>query len=237
MKFNVFKTILFTIVILLSVIISVLIINNKSISTNGFGINNDLTLIIDAGHGGEDGGAVATDGTLEKDYNLDISLRLIDLLKIYGYNVISTRTHDAMTCDKGLRTQREKKISDIRNRLKLINSVQNPVFVSIHQNKFSDTTQKGSQVFYSKNNQLSKSLANEIQKSLVLNLQKENKRKIKQSGTEIYLLYHSSVPSVLVECGFLSNSDDLSKLKDIKYRNELSIAIADGIINFLNYTG
>lgn len=225
------------IVILLSVIISVLIINNKSISTNGFEVNNDLTLIIDAGHGGEDGGAVAPDGSLEKDYNLDIALRLINLLKIYGYNVVPTRTHDAMTCDDGLKTQREKKISDIRNRLKLLNSFPNPVYISIHQNKFADSTQKGSQVFYSKNNQLSKSLANEIQKSIVLNLQNENQRKIKQSGTEIYLLYHSTVPSVLVECGFLSNSDDLSKLKNIEYRNELSIAIADGIINFLNNSG
>lgn len=234
MRFSAFKTVIFTIVILLSVIISVLIIYNKSVKTNSFGINYDLTLIIDAGHGGEDGGAVAPDGTLEKDYNLDISLRLINLLKIYGYNVIPTRTHDVMTCDDNLNTQREKKISDIRNRLKLLNSVQNPVFISIHQNKFSDSTQKGSQVFYSKNNQLSESLAEEIQKSIVLNIQKENKRKIKQSGTEIYLLYHSRVPSVLVECGFLSNSDDLSKLKNIEYRNELSIAIADGIINFLN---
>lgn len=225
------------IVILLSVIISVLIINNKSISANGFEVNNDLTLIIDAGHGGEDGGAVAPDGSLEKDYNLDIALRLINLLKIYGYNVVPTRTHDAMTCDDGLKTQREKKISDIRNRLKLLNSFSNPVYISIHQNKFADSTQKGSQVFYSKNNQLSKSLANEIQKSIVLNLQNENQRKIKQSGTEIYLLYHSTVPSVLVECGFLSNSDDLSKLKNIEYRNELSIAIADGIINFLNNSG
>ena len=229
---------LIVVITVISVLFAVfLLIKHNPIVTNSTNINNDFNIIIDAGHGGEDGGAVAPDGSLEKDYNLDIALRLKQVLTFYGYNVITTRTTDTMTCNDGLKTQREKKISDIRNRLKLINSIDNPVFVSIHQNKFSDPSQHGSQVFYSKNNSHSKTLADEIQNSIISTIQIDNRRKTKPSGTEIYLLYHSHVPSVLVECGFLSNNDDLLKLKEDKYRNELAIVIADGIINFLNKTG
>lgn len=229
---------LIVVITVISVLFAVfLLIKHNPIVTNSTNINNDFNIIIDAGHGGEDSGAVAPDGSLEKDYNLDIALRLKEVLTFYGYNVITTRTTDTMTCNDGLKTQREKKISDIRNRLKLINSIDNPVFVSIHQNKFSDPSQYGSQVFYSKNNSHSKTLADEIQNSIISTIQIDNRRKTKPSGTEIYLLYHSHVPSVLVECGFLSNNDDLLKLKEDKYRNELAIVIADGIINFLNKTG
>ena len=190
------------------------------------------TIIVDAGHGGEDGGAVALDGTCEKDINLDIALSLDKILRFYGYNVIMTRTIDTMTCDNGFKTQREKKISDIRNRFKIIDENPDAIFVSVHQNKFSDYTQSGAQVFYSANNLKSKNLADAIQNSFKANLQNNNKRLTKKSGTDIYLLYHSKIPSVLVECGFLSNSNDLNLLKSEKYRQMTAFIIADGILKY-----
>ncbi|MEE1065477.1 MAG: N-acetylmuramoyl-L-alanine amidase [Acutalibacteraceae bacterium] len=191
-------------------------------------------IIIDAGHGGEDGGAIALDKSYEKDYNLDIALKLEKILKLYGFTVVMTRTTDTMTCDDGLKTQRAKKVSDIRNRMKIIEqNSNNAIFISVHQNKFSDERQNGTQVFYSHNNAKSKILADAIQNSVVSNIQKDNKRVTKKSGTEIYLLYHSQIPSVLVECGFLSNIEDLTLLKNEEYRFKLAMLIADGTINYV----
>ena len=193
---------------------------------------NSPIIIVDAGHGGEDGGTVAHDNTLEKDLNLDIALKLQQILKLYGFNVIMTRTEDIMTCDDNLKTQRAKKVSDIRNRFKIIEQYPDATFVSIHQNHFSDKAQHGVQVFYSANNNKSQILADSIQKSFVNTIQTNNKRLTKKSGTNIFLLYHSSIPSVLVECGFLSNETDLNNLKDNGYRTKTALLIADGIINY-----
>lgn len=206
---------------------------DKNIQTTSVIPDTRYTVIIDAGHGGEDGGAVAYDGSLEKNFNLDIALRLQKILELYGFNVIMTRTEDKMTCDDNLKTQRQKKISDIRNRLEIIEKFNNAIFVSIHQNKFSDSRQEGTQVFYSPVNLNSKKLADCIQNTVVANLQKNNKRKTKKSGTEIFLLYHSTIPAVMVECGFLSNSNDLLLLKTNDYKNQIAALVADGIINYV----
>lgn len=192
------------------------------------------SIIIDAGHGGIDGGAVALDNSAEKDYNLDIALRLEQILKINGFSVIMTRTDDSMTCDDGLDSIRAKKISDIHNRFSIIDNNPNAIFVSIHQNKFPDPAQHGTQVFYSGNNEKSKILADSIQQTVVDEIQKDNFRQTKKSGTEIYLLYHSKIPSVLVECGFVSNQDDLTKLKTDEYKIQLAMLIAEGIIQYKN---
>lgn len=199
--------------------------------------NNQLenrTVIVDAGHGGFDGGAVAADGTNEKEINLQIADKLNSILKIYGFNVIMTRTDDDSVHDENAQTIRQKKVSDIHNREKII--IENPdaIFVSIHQNKYPDSSVSGTQVFYSKNNPLSYVLAQKIQDSVVRNLQNDNYRKTKQSGTEIYLLYHSEIPSVMVECGFVSNYGDLEKLKNSEYQKQIAESIADGILNYFN---
>lgn len=190
------------------------------------------TIIVDAGHGGMDGGSIGADGTIEKEINLSIALKLESALKIYGYNVIMTRKDDRSIHDSSANTIRQQKVSDIHNREKII--LQNPeaLFVSIHQNHYSDGSVNGTQVFYSKNNELSKELAEYIQKSIVQKIDSNNKRQIKKSGTEIYLLYHSKIPSVMVECGFISNYNDLKKLKDESYQTKLALAVADGIINY-----
>lgn len=190
------------------------------------------TVIVDAGHGGEDGGAVGIDGTNEKDINLDIALKLEKILSFYGFNVIMTRTQDVMTCDEGLSTLRERKVSDIHNRFALIEANPDAIFVSVHQNKFDDPNQNGTQVFYSGNNEKSKLLAENIQATVVSALQPSNKRVVKRSGSGIYLLYHAQAPAVLVECGFISNLDEVKRLNDDSYRMKTAILIADGILKY-----
>lgn len=191
------------------------------------------TVIIDAGHGGDDGGAIGIDGTVEKDINLDIALKLEKLLKFYGFDVIMTRTEDIMTCDDGLDSLRKRKVSDIHNRFDVLEKNPDAVFISIHQNKFEDNSQHGTQVFYSGNNDESKLLAESIQNSIVSVLQPDNSRVVKKSGSGIYLLYHAKLPAVLVECGFISNPAEVKKLNDEKYRMKVAILIADGLIKYL----
>lgn len=191
------------------------------------------TVIVDAGHGGDDGGAIGIDGTVEKDINLDIALKLEKILKFYGFNVIMTRTQDVMTCDDGLDSLRKRKISDIHNRFELMRKNPDAIFISVHQNKFEDSSQHGTQVFYSGNDERSKELAEAIQTSVTLTLQRKNDRVVKKSGSGIYLLYHAKIPAVLVECGFISNSDEVKKLKDESYRMKLAILIADGLLKYL----
>lgn len=191
------------------------------------------TIIVDAGHGGDDGGAIGIDGTVEKDINLDIALKLEKILKFYGFNVIMTRTEDVMTCDDGLDSLRKRKVSDIHNRFDLMRKNPDAVFISVHQNKFEDTSQHGTQVFYSGNNEKSKVLAEAIQTSITSAVQPENSRVVKKSGSGIYLLYHAEIPAVLVECGFISNPDEVKKLKDESYRMKLAILIADGLLKYL----
>lgn len=192
------------------------------------------TVIVDAGHGGDDGGAIGIDGTVEKEINLDIALKLEKILKFYGFNVIMTRTQDVMTCDDGLDSLRKRKISDIHNRFELMRKNPDAIFISVHQNKFEDSSQHGTQVFYSGNDERSKELAEAIQTTVTLTLQRKNDRVVKKSGSGIYLLYHAKIPAVLVECGFISNSDEVKKLKDESYRMKLAILIADGLLKYLS---
>lgn len=194
------------------------------------------TVIIDAGHGTPDGGTSAPDGTLEKDLNLQIALKTNEILKFMGINTVLTRTDDNSIHDASADTIREKKISDIKNRLNIMNNTENSIFVSIHQNHFSQSKYNGTQVFYSKNNPNSVNLAESIRKSVINDLQPYNSREIKQSGSDIYLLYHAQIPAVMVECGFLSNPEETLQLKNEEYQRKLAFMIALGIIDFINNT-
>ncbi|MDD6806847.1 MAG: N-acetylmuramoyl-L-alanine amidase CwlD [Oscillospiraceae bacterium] len=193
-----------------------------------------LTVIIDAGHGGEDGGAVGVDGTLEKNLNLDVALKVANLLKQNGVNVVLTRTSDISLHSDEAKTVREKKVSDIHNRFSMIENTKSCIFVSIHMNKFADSSCKGAQTFYSPNNEESIILASFIQNRIKNEIQKENDRKIKKSGSSIFLLYNATVPAVLVECGFISNNEELKLLKTEEYRDKMSVSIYNGIMDYLN---
>lgn len=196
----------------------------------------NTTVIIDAGHGGPDGGTSADDGTLEKNINLQIALKLENILKSMGINTVMTRTEDISIHDESANTIRKKKISDLKNRLSIINNTDDSVFVSVHQNHFSESIYYGTQIFYSKNNPESSVLANSIRQSVISVLQKDNTREIKQSGTDIFLLHHAETPAVMVECGFLSNAEETAKLKDENYQRKLAFMIAIGICDYLKTT-
>ena len=190
------------------------------------------TIILDAGHGGEDGGAIGVGGIIEKDLNLAVTLKTEKFLKFMGYDVILTRKTDTMTCDEGLKTQREKKVSDIKNRLSIIEKTPCLCFISIHQNIFGGDA-KGAQVFYGSNNEESKFFAESIQNGIVSLLQPENNRIAKSAGKEIYILYHTTKPAVLVECGFISNNSEAASLKDDAYQNKMAFAVAISSVKHL----
>lgn len=198
--------------------------------------NKTITVIIDPGHGGMDGGTQSADGVLEKDINLDIALKLRDILESMEIKTIMTRETDISIHSSGVEGIRNQKISDIKNRLSIIESTENAVFVSIHQNYFTQAKYSGAQVFYSKNNPKSSTLAQCVRNSIISNLQKENTRETKASGSEIFLLNNTSAPAVMVECGFLSNKDEADLLNNEKYRSKMAFFIAMGIADFLNTT-
>lgn len=190
-------------------------------------------IIIDSGHGGEDGGAVSDDGILEKDINLEISRKLSDTMKILGFDVKETRKEDT-SLDTESSTIRERKVADMKKRLEIFNENTNNVVISIHQNKFTESKYSGTQIFYSPNNADSALLAENIKNSVVAILQPENTRECKKADKNIYLLKNATVPAVIVECGFISNHAELQKLIDKNYQKELSYSITIGYINYKN---
>ncbi len=194
---------------------------------------SEFVVIIDPGHGGEDSGAVAN-SILEKDINLDISLRVRDMLRASGITVKMTRDSDLSIYDTSAGTIREKKVSDLKNRVEIANSSKNNILVSIHQNKFEDSKYSGAQMFYSTNNEKSKILAESIRQSVTGLIQQDNKRELKKGDSSIYLLNNSTVPSVIVECGFLSNAEEAKKLSDEEYKNKMAFAIYCGILEYKN---
>ena len=188
-------------------------------------------IIVDAGHGGEDSGAVGVDGTYEKDINLQIALKVNEILSIFGYQTYLIRNIDKSIHTTG-NTIRERKISDIHNRADTMNLYDNCIYLSIHQNKYNDSGIWGAQTFYSTNFDESREIAQFIQSAISTELQRDNKRQIKKSGTDIYVLYNAAKPAVMVECGFVSNPNELSKLKDNTYQNSMALSISIGIINY-----
>lgn len=191
------------------------------------------TIVIDPGHGGEDGGATGKLSTSEKDINLAIALKLESLMKISGFNVVMTRTTDISISDD-LDTIRERKISDIHNRLKMIEAQGDCIFISIHQNHFSESRYSGAQMFYSTKNSSSKELAENIKSRVVELLQPENTRETKPATSSIYLLWNTKVPAVLVECGFLSNESEAAKLSDKVYQQQMAFAIYSGFLDYFH---
>lgn len=187
-------------------------------------------VVIDAGHGGFDGGAVAADGTLEKDINLQIALKLDTMCKTLGFRTLMVRDTDCSTMDEG--TTSHKKRSDLNNRLKIMKEKKNCIFVSIHQNEYSTAQPHGTQVFYAPKVSGSDMLAEAVQAAVKQYVQPENKRVIKAGTSSAFLLYHAVRPAVIVECGFLSNPQDLENLKNQEYQQRLAFAIAAGILNY-----
>ena len=189
------------------------------------------TIVLDAGHGGEDGGAVSPDGVVESDLNLAITRRLRDVLLFLGRDTVLTRTGgDAIYSPEAV-TLREKKVSDLKNRVDLINSQPEAVLISIHQNSMPDhPSVHGAQVFY--NGAASgPRLGETVQAALNGAVNAGHEKKAAQVPSSVYLMKEITAPGVLVECGFLSNAAETEQLKDPAYQTKLAAAIAAGVLN------
>ncbi len=180
-------------------------------------------IVIDAGHGGEDGGATSCTGRLESGYNLDIALRLNDLLHLLGYDTRMIRTADTAIYTKG-ETIAQKKVSDLKERVRIVEETQGSLLLSIHQNTFPDGRYSGAQVFYA-DTPGSRDLAEQLQTNLVTTVNPGSNRKCKKSDG-VYLMEHISRPGVLIECGFLSNAEEEAKLRSATYQKRLCCVIA-----------
>lgn len=181
------------------------------------------TVIVDAGHGGMDGGAESITGTVEKQLNLSLAQTYATLLRVCGYNVIETRTTDTML-DTGS-TVGSRKTRDLAARLSFARKNPDALFVSIHMNKFPLAKYSGLQVYYGENNQKSKQLADTVQSMTRLYLQPKNTRESKCSTSAIYLLHRMENVGILVECGFLSNPEEAAMLDDPVYRQTLAVLL------------
>ena len=182
-------------------------------------------LVIDPGHGGVDVGTVAADGTAEKEINLAIARDLYAFAVISGIPASMTRTGDYLVYKAG----DDKKRSDLYNRFDYINSVDNAVLVSIHQNHFADTSQWGMQIWYTVNDPLSKALAANILAYDKQHLQPGNRRENKPSDDSYYLLYKAKNPSFMIECGFMSNTEENKKLQNPEYQKDMAYSILFGV--------
>lgn len=188
------------------------------------------TFVIDAGHGGEDGGAVAADGTLEKDLNLAVAQRLEVLLRFLGEDTVMTRTRDVSIHSSGAETLRQKKVSDLKNRVALVSGTPDAILVSIHQNSLPSAPRvHGAQVFYG-TVEPSAALARSVQAALNAAVNTDGAKQEKQIEPTIYLMKNVPCPAILVECGFLSNAEETALLRQGEYQLRLAAAIAAGLL-------
>ncbi|MGN0622738.1 MAG: N-acetylmuramoyl-L-alanine amidase [Oscillospiraceae bacterium] len=189
-------------------------------------------VVIDAGHGGMDGGCVSVDGVSEKGINLNIALSLRDILTVMGYQPVCTRESDISIHSDGVEGLAKQKKSDMENRLALFNKYDGAIAVSIHQNQFTDGKYNGAQMFYSEKSAESEKLAGIMKEQFVSYLQPENTRETKPVGDELYLLHNAKCPAVMVECGFLSNREESLKLQDENYQKQIAFTVFTGISRF-----
>lgn len=190
------------------------------------------TVVIDAGHGGEDGGAVSLTGALESHINLAVAKRVDGVLGLYGVPARMLREGDISLHDKSAQTLRQKKYSDLHNRADMVNRQENAVLLSIHQNSYPDGRYSGAQAFYAPTDG-SRELAQTIQETLRQTLDTSNNRLEKQIPDTIYLMNHISCPGVLVECGFLTNPQEERLLRDNAYQTKLAAALAGGYLQWI----
>ena len=202
---------------------------STGVHTPSDAIPSSFTVVLDAGHGGEDGGACSADGIVEKDLNLALTLQLGEMLQANGIRVVYTRKEDTLLYDKNADYQGRKKVLDMAERLRIAQEAGECIFVSIHMNTHPLTSCKGLQVWYSENNTESIELAQRIQAN-VKTLQPQNTRLVKPSNGTIYLLRQLECPAVLVECGFLSNPEEARQLNDEAYRAQLALVLFASIV-------
>ena len=203
---------------------------NKYISTVSLPISGKV-IVVDAGHGVPDEGAESSNGTTEAETNLKIALKLQNLLEQSGSTVILTRSDENAIYDLDSKTLKQKKISDIHNRVKIGNESHADIFVSIHLNKIPQPQYDGWQTFYKEGDEEGAKLAKQIQENLGKTIDKENNR-VAKTIDNIYIIKHVEIPTTIVECGFLSNPEEEKKLLNDEYQNKLAWGIYNGIIKY-----
>lgn len=201
----------------------------KTACVNDFSKEKRINLVIDAGHGGIDAGTIGVDGTKEKIINLSIAQKLYDFAMVSGVSSFLIRDGDFLVYGEN----DDKSRSDLYNRLDYVNSINNSLLISIHQNHFEDEGEWGMQIWYSPNDSKSSILADKILNISKQNLQPDNKRLNKPSDNSYYILHKAKVPSVMVECGFMSNTEENTKLQNEKYQKELAYSIMLGLDEYI----
>ena len=196
-------------------------------------IEGRTTIVIDPGHGGVDGGATSCTGILESRFNLEIALRLNDLLRFLGHDTVMIRTADISVYTKG-ETIAAKKASDLKERVRIVNEQDNALLLSIHQNNFPDSRYAGAQVFYA-HTPGSQILAKKLQTDLVKYLN-PGSRRLEKKSNGVYLMEHIKCPGVLIECGFLSNPEEEANLRREDYQQKLCAVIASTVCEYLSNT-
>ena len=229
---NYIKSLLPVYIIVLISLVVASILTSKAVHTvaENTPIPDRKCIIIDAGHGGVDGGATSVSGMLESQINLEIAIRLNDLMHLIGMDTRMIRTTDCSVYTEG-ESIAAKKVSDLKNRVRITNETDNALLISIHQNYFTDGKYDGAQVFYNKNDE-SKLLANQLQAAFVKTLNPDSKRQAKKSNG-IYLMEHIDCCGILVECGFISNHEEDIKLQDPTYQKTLCSVICCTVSQFL----
>lgn len=197
------------------------------------GKKKDITIVVDPGHGGIDPGKVGINGSYEKDVNLAIAMYLKEILEKKKCHVIMTRETDTGLYEE---TDSNKKVSDLRRRVEIMNAPEVDVVVSIHQNSYTGESSKGAQVFYQGSSSQGEQMAKVIQAQLISSLGTWNHRQAKANNS-YFLLKKTTKPSVIVECGFLSNNEEAAKLCDKSYQRQVAWAIAQGTLTYLENTG
>lgn len=204
----------------------------KFVQTMAFPVTNKV-IVIDAGHGKPDSGAENENGVSEEAINLKIALKLQQYLESSGATVLLTRSDENGIYELDSKTIAQKKVSDIKNRVKIANESSADIYVSIHLNKIPQGQYWGWQTFYNGQNKKSKELADYIQKNLNATISNDNKRETKKLDT-IYIMKNVEIPIALVECGFLSNEQEAQKLEQDEYQSKLAWGIYDGIMDYFN---
>lgn len=226
-RFGIISTIL---LISLFVFVFQVASSKQTVQTVSLPVSNKV-IILDAGHGKPDEGAQSSNGTTEAETNLKITLKVQSLLEQSGATVVLTRSDENAIYDLDKTTLRQKKISDIHNRVKIGNESSADIFVSIHLNKISQQQYYGWQCFYKQNDEKSTALAKSLQENLNDSIQKENKR-VSMKLDNVYIIKHVEIPISIVECGFLSNPEEETQLLSDDYQNRLAWGIYNGIMDY-----
>lgn len=204
---------------------------NHTVATLSNNISQPQIVVIDAGHGGIDGGAVSCTGVYESTLNLEVACRLNDLMHLLGISTVMIRDTDRSVYTNG-DTIAAKKISDIKERVRIVNSTPNALLISIHQNNFQQNQYWGTQVFYNQQEE-SKEIAEQLQAAFRANLNPDNRRQIKRTSG-IYLMEHINCRGVLIECGFLSNPAEEAHLRNSTYQKQFICVIGSTVSQYLN---